>query len=246
MNANTRKIQAIAFFAGCLMVSSTLTGCATAQPPESVTPTLSPTAPSPTASASPVASSPLEVQQWATILKGEFVQGLTFTADGRLLYQDKVLLAEIPVSYVSNGDITYAERLMVSDSSPSGRFNVVKACEGTTNQSGLCWSVFLVDRQSQTGKRVDIAKYGGQNWVQWSEDERYAVFAESMEGVTWFVALDLQSGESKLFEQTSATADLSSFTWVDDRTFQANTFCDDRANCTDSPFRGSISALFSQ
>jgi hypothetical protein len=39
-------------------------------------------------------------------LKGESVQGLTFSNNGKLLYQDKVLLPEIPVSYVSNGDIS--------------------------------------------------------------------------------------------------------------------------------------------
>lgn len=224
------------------MLSSAIAGCAKANTQQTTTPTTAATASSPT----PTAPTIPGIQQWKTILKGESAHGLTFTSDGRLLSQGKVLLTKIPVSYVSNGDITYAQRLIVSDPSPSGRFNVVKACEGTTNESGLCWSVFLVDRQSQTAKKISIAKYGGQNWVQWSADERYAVFAESMEGVSWFVVLDLQTGESKMFDQTSATANLSSFTWLDDRTFQANVSCLDRANCTESPFRGNISTLFTQ
>jgi hypothetical protein len=77
-------------------------------------------------------------------------------------------------------------------------------------------------------------------------DERYAVFAESMEGVTWFIVLDLQTGDSKQFDYTAAVADLSSFTWLDDRTFQANIVCGDRADCTEAPFRGNISTLFTQ
>lgn len=97
------------------------------------------------------------VQEWAEILKGESVQGLTFSNDGKLLYQGEVLLPEILVSYISNGDIIYAQRLIISDLSPSGRFNIVKACEGTTSGSGLCWSVYLVDRQAETTQKVDIA-----------------------------------------------------------------------------------------
>ena len=248
MNMSGSKKQAITFFAGCWIISSAISGCAiTRTQKRSEVPTPTPTtASSPNPSATPSAPNTPGVQQWATILKGESVNGLTFTTGGKLLYQDKVLLTEIPVSYVSNGDVTDAQRLIISDSSPSGRFNVVKACEGTTNESGLCWSVFLVDRQLETAKKISIAKYGGQNWVQWSEDERYAVFAESMEGVTFFVVLDLQTGESKMFEQTSATADLSSFKWIDDRTFQANISCSDLANCTEQPFRGNITTLFAQ
>ncbi|MBD0342512.1 MAG: hypothetical protein ICV61_17015 [Microcoleus sp. Co-bin12] len=34
---------------------------------------------------------------------------------------------------------------------------------------------------------------------------------------------------------------MSSFTWLDDRTFQANIVCGDRADCTEAPFRGNIS-----
>ena len=237
----------IMLLTGCLVVSGTIAGCngnGTSPVSEITTPTPTPTTASTPSTPTPANPSMPGVQQWATILKDESVQELTFTSDGKLLYQEKVLLSEIPVSYDSNGVITYAERLIVSEPSPSGRFNVVKACEGITE--GLCWSVFLVDRQSETAERIDIAKYGGQNWVQWSDDGRYAVFAESTEGITFFVVLDLQTKESKIFEQTSATADLSSFRWIDDRTFTANIVCSNQPNCTESPFRGNISTLFTE
>lgn len=240
MNFNSSKQRSITFLIGCWIISSAIAGCATTQQPEVVasTPVLTTT--------SPTALEISDTPQWSTILKGESVHGLTLTTDGKLLAQNKVLLTEVPVSYVSNGDIKYAQRLIVSEPSPSGRFNVVKACEGTTDESGLCWSVFLVNHQSKTAKKVDIAKYGGQNWVQWSADENYAVFAESMEGVSWFVVLNLQTGESKLFEQTSATADLNSFKWIGDRTFQANILCGNQVNCTETLFRGDITTLFTE
>ncbi|MBD2088352.1 hypothetical protein H6F67_00480 [Microcoleus sp. FACHB-1515] len=250
MNFNCRKKQLIACVFGCWMLSAAIAGC-TATPtrsqPETTSPDSETVAPSPSNPAdSPSLPKLAGVQEWAEILQGESVQGLTFSNDGKLLYQDKVLLTEIPVSYVSNGDVTDAQRLIISDSSPSGRFNIVKACEGTTNESGLCWSLYLVDRQSETAQKIDIAKYGGLNWVQWTSDERYALFVESMEGVSWFVALDLQTGESKMFEQTAATADLSSFKWIDDRTFEANLLCREGTTCTEPSFRGNISTLFTQ
>lgn len=236
MNLNGSKKQLIVFFVGCCAIA----GCADPNLPQ-YSQTLTPTP------AAISASSTLGVQAWRTLVKGESLQNLTFTTDGKLLDQDRVLLAEIPVSYASNGDITYAQRLLVSDPSPSGRFSVIKACEGKNeNEPGLCWAVFLVDRQAETAESVGIAKYGGLNWVQWSADERYAVFAESMEGVSWFVALDLQSKEAKMFEETPATADLSSFAWIDDRTFDVDLLCGDRAGCTELPFRGNISTLFNQ
>ncbi|MBD1913159.1 MULTISPECIES: hypothetical protein [unclassified Leptolyngbya] len=250
MNFNCSKKQFIACVIGCWMVTSAIAGCtATKSQPQSQVPSPSPETvdtSAPTPADSPALPKMAGVQEWAEILKGESAQGLAFTEDGRLLYQDKILLTEIPVSYVSNGDITYAQRLIVSDVSPSGRFNIVKACEDATAESGLCWSVFLADRQAGTARKIDIAKYGGLNWVQWTGDERYALFVESMEGVSWFVALDLQTGESKMFEQTAATVDLSSFKWIDHRSFEANLSCQDGATCTEPPFRGNISTLFSQ
>lgn len=139
MSVNGSKKQLMVFFVGCWTIGSAIAGCADPklqQPSQITTPALV---------TSPSAPSNSGVQSWRTLVKGKSVHGLTFTPDGKLLYQDRVLLAEIPVTYVSIGDITYAQWLLVSDPSPSGRFNVVKACEDT-NGPGLCWAVFLVDR----------------------------------------------------------------------------------------------------
>lgn len=229
------------------MLSSAIVGCATPQQQsEATVPTPSPTVSTPPPAASPVAPSTPEVQQWTMILKGQSTQGLIFSNDGKLLYQGKTLLAEIPVTYISDGNVNYVQRLIVSPPSPSGRFNVVKGCEEPTDDAGLCWAVFLVDRQTQTAEKIDIAKYGGRNWVQWSADERYAVFAELLEGSTWFVVLDLQTQEGKMTEEITPVADLSSFRWLNDRTFEVKVSCGDRPDCTGSTFRGNITALFTR
>ncbi|MBD1846577.1 hypothetical protein H6F89_24770 [Cyanobacteria bacterium FACHB-63] len=49
-----------------------------------------------------------------------------------------------------------------------------------------------------------------------------------------------------MFQQTSAVVDLSSFKWLNNRTFQANVACGDRSDCVASPFRGDITELFSK
>lgn len=246
MRSHYSKAQLLLFVStGCLLLGGAIAGCSPPKLQPSTDAASTPgAASSSTSSAAPPASGIPGIQQWRSILKGESAQGLTFSQDGQLLYQEKLLLNEIPVSYSSDGSVTYAQRLIVSDPSPSGRFNIFKACEGLTDETGLCWAVFLVDRQAEKTQQISVAKYGGQNWVQWSPDERYAVFAEAMEGVTWFIALDLQTGESEMFDYTSAPADLNSFTWLDDHTFQANILCN--SACAEPRFQGDIAELFAR
>lgn len=232
----------VSLFVGYFIFGSAIAGCVQ---PTTKQPQITPA--TPTAPIAPPAPSLAGVQQWTTLLKGESAQDLTFTQDGQLVYQGKPLLNKIPVSYISDGNVTYAQRLIVSNPSPSGRFSIVKACEEKTNESGLCWAVFLVDRQAQSAQRISISKYGGQEWVQWTTDEHYAVFSESMEGSTWFTVLNLQTRETKTFEDyTAAVADLSSFRWTSNRTFQINFSCGTQANCTEKPVQRDITTLFTE
>lgn len=162
-------------------------------------------------------SSPKAVngQTWTQINRGQTAQELQLTQEGGLSYQGTTLLPTIPVSYSSDGSVTDALQLIVSPTSPSGRYNFFKACD----RDGMCWAVYLVDRTSKTAKKVDVAKYGGRDWVQWSTDERYALMAEQMEGSTWMVAVDLPAGKSAMSKELPFMADLASFQWTGDRTF---------------------------
>lgn len=180
--------------------------------PSNVTPVTTPAT-----DLAPAAPSPTE---WQTLVPGETTADLTFTASAELALQDKILLPSIPVSY--DGDstpATYAARLLLSPPSPAGRYTIVKACEDPNPGMGLCWSIYQVDRQSQTAQKVSIGKYGGLDWVQWSPDERYAVFLEKLEGSAWFIVLDLESGTAAMMEEISPSVDLAQFQWTGDRTF---------------------------
>lgn len=192
-------------------------------------PTSSPTSPTPT---------PLSPQQWQTLLPGQTKDNLTFTEDGKLLYGSQPLLPEIPVSYSSDGTVTPAKRLLVSPASPSGRYNVIKACE-TTDETGLCWSVYLIDRAEITAQKVNIGKYGGLDWVEWSAEESRAVFLEKMEGTAWFIGMNLTTGETHLAEELPAQPDLKTFTWTGEKTFQVQL-------ANSSVYQGDVDAILAR
>jgi|GEM_PF-2208293 len=86
-------------------------------------------------------------------------------------------------------------------------------------------------------QKVGVGKYGGMDWVSWSPDERYAVFLEKMEETSWFIVLDLETGESLLMEELPAEADLSQLSWTGDRTLQVPL-------ADGSTFEGDIQPLF--
>lgn len=172
---------------------------------------------------------------WTQLTPGKTAYGLQFTPAKSLTFQGKTLLSRVPVSYSSDGVTTYAQRLIVSPTSPSGRFNIVKGCDGA-----LCWAVFLIDRQTGKAQQIQIGKYGGLEWVKWTKDERYAVFGEKNDGAFWFNVVNLQTGETKLSEQLNPQVNLNSFTWISDRAFRVN-FLNSKV-----PFRGDITKLFDQ
>lgn len=191
--------------------------------------------PLPTLAVSP--TPPVNTQNWSNLLPGQTIRDLSFTQAESLSHQGKTLLDKIQVSGSSDGTVTYAKRLMVSPTSPSGRYSILKACEQA--EGGLCWAIYKVDRTQQTVQQTSIGKYGGLDWVQWSPDDRYAVFLEKMEGTAWFVVMDLQTGESKLSAELPTQPSLASFSWIGNRTFTISL-------ADQSQFQGNIKALFPQ
>lgn len=236
LQPNTLRLNPIQILLVGMVIA--IAGCTQpqAQTDEPSSPTPTPTAVSPTPSTPE--TEPESAQAWLDLLPGETVRDLSFSQTGTLSYQGEILLSEIPVSTSSDGTVTVAKRLIVSPTSPSGRYTILKACEEVTDE-GLCWSIYKVDRTEQTVQTVSIGKYGGLDWVQWSADDRYAVFLEKLEGTAWFIVMDLQSGESSISGEMPAQPELDSFTWTGDRTFSI-TLADG------SQFQGDITALFSQ
>jgi hypothetical protein len=127
-----------------------------------------------------------------------------------------VLLSKIPVSYSSNGPISYARQIIVSNPSPSGNLNFFKACDGS-----LCWALFFVDKQNRKLNKTNAGKYGPHTWVQWSRDERYAILASENDGASWLHAIDMKTGNSRVVEEEfHGTIQLNSFSWINDKEFK--------------------------
>jgi hypothetical protein len=207
-----------------------LTGCGSSLPTQH---TIQP-APSPT---SPTLSATVHSQDsWATLLPGESAHGVTFDAEGSLKQGNKEVLEDIPVTYVSDGSAVYAQRLIVSPPSPSGNFHFLKGCETAIPDQGLCWAVFLMNKANGTAYPVTVGKYGGENWVQWSADDRYAVLVEILEGSAWIYVVDLQTEASRHLGEMSVNVDLDSFQWTGDRTFTIRV--------DGSPIEADIATLF--
>lgn len=177
-----------------------------------------------------------EEKTWQNILPGETAYGLTFSQEEKLFNGDNLLLEEIVVSYGEDGSKTYAKKLKVSPASPSSKFNVFKGCE-STDETGLCWVAYLVNKEQGTVEEIVVGKYGGIDWIKWSEESNYAVMAQSQEGVFWFYVIDLVTGESQSFEEINNQLDLDSFQWLDATTFQVE-FKD-----SDGTFTGDIKLL---
>jgi len=158
---------------------------------------------------------------WAVLCPGEEAYGFEFTENGTLSYQEKVLLSKIPVTYNSQGPISHADRLIVSNPSPSGNFNFFQGCDKPPKGVGLCWRLFFVDKKQGKAKMTSAGKYGSHPWVQWSKDERYAILTSENEGALWIHAIDLQTGDSRAFKDPfRGTIQLNSFSWINDREFK--------------------------
>ena len=180
-------------------------------------------------------------QTWTEILPGEEAYELIFTEEGALLYQGTVLLSKVLVSGLP------AKRLLISGPSPSGNYHYFQACDAL-DEAALCWTEFLVTKTEGSVQQVSLSKYGVMHWVQWSEDERYALFPYTSEGSFTFYALDLETGESSTDSDWFCDVDLNSFSWLDNRNFQIQVFDHGDAGgpCNDSPrwFSADMTKLF--
>ena len=192
-------------------------------------------------------------QGWVTLYPGKAADGLEFSKDGKLSFKGKVLLEKIAVTYDSTGPVNYAKRLLVSPPSPSGNFNLLRGCDGETN--GLCWKFFLLDRVAGEAKETTVGKYGAdEDWMQWSQSDRYLVMKGYTDGAAWLYAIDLETADGRALEFGQHEFDLSRFTWVDAETFQIKvnklpqgaSVAETGNETTNAPFwfKGNLKALF--
>ena len=155
------------------------------------------------------AAAPAPGSERANDCEGRFVDivppaadcGFTLTAAGVLLHEGRTIADPLVASYRQDGGAARAVaagRVVLFPASPSGRFRVVQACESAATD-GLCWKVFVFDRE--TGRLSDAAagKYGPERWLNWSPDERHAVLVSRNDGASWLHVVESASGRSLAF-----------------------------------------------
>jgi hypothetical protein len=127
--------------------------------------------------------------------------GFTLTTAGKLQQDGRTVADPLVVSYRqdANGNTAVvAGQVVLFPPSPSGRYRILQACEGTAADA-LCWKVFVFDREAGQLKEAVAGKYGPDRWVSWSPDEQHAALVSRNEGAAWVHAVEAASGKSVAF-----------------------------------------------
>jgi hypothetical protein len=132
--------------------------------------------------------------------------GFTLTTAGRLQQDGRTIADPLVVSYrqdASGNTPVPAGQVVLFPPSPSGRYRILQACEGTAADA-LCWKVFVFDRESGQLREAVAGKYGPDRWVSWSPDEQHAALVSRNEGASWVHAVEAASGQSVAFPDSAS------------------------------------------
>ncbi|KXF77974.1 hypothetical protein ATN84_24495 [Paramesorhizobium deserti] len=125
----------------------------------------------------------------------------TFTLDGQTLADPLV------ASYEDSGGgqkAIAARQMMLFPPSPSGRFRIVQACDGT-GADALCWQTLVLDRDKAKLQNIFAGRYGPEQWQSWSPDEQHVALVNKSEEASWLHVIDPESGNSQDFPGDDST-----------------------------------------
>jgi hypothetical protein len=170
--------------------------------------------------------------QFVTVESGEERCGFRLTAKGQIFLQDRVIPAANPLatSVFLNGTVDrVASRIVLMPLSPSGRYRIISACGGN-----FCGTILLLDRVKNSSRRIAIGKNRLIDWVQWSDDERFALLIDYA-GAHWLSAVDTKKMELiGTYPQSPSVKriDSATFAWVDPGVFKLRVAdCSNKGGC---------------
>jgi hypothetical protein len=162
--------------------------------------------------------------------------GFRIDQNGAFYFRNKRVADRIPVSFGSDGTITYAGSMQVFPASPDERHYFMTACESGAAKSAedLCWRPFLFDTENGKLAPVYAGKYGPLKWIRWTSDGAYGVVLSSNKGAYWIHILKPLSHEAVAFPSLqppdpgapiTELHDLhpESFKWLGPRSFEIKT-----------------------
>jgi hypothetical protein len=91
-----------------------------------------------------------------------------------------------------------AGKIVLFPALPSGRFRLVQACESAA-ADGLCWKVFVFDRDVGRLSEAVAGKYGPDRWLSWSPGEQHVALVSRNEGASSIHVAEATSGRSLAF-----------------------------------------------
>ena len=127
--------------------------------------------------------------------------GFTLSTAGKLQQDGRTVADPLVASYrqdASGNAAVAAGQVVLFPPSPSGRYRILQACEGT-GADAMCWKVFVFHREAGQLKEAVAGKYGPDRWVSWSADEQHAVLVSRNEGAAWIHVVKAASGKSVAF-----------------------------------------------
>jgi len=142
----------------------------------------------------PLATPPGE--PWVELHPGMSAAGLSLTAPGKAALDGEPLdvplyggLADGAASRASQ--VLPASAVRVSPLSPTGRYQILIA---DPDDGRSLRAPYLLDRGQRRLTRIDTGRFGPQQWVQWSGQERYALLVHADRDDESLWAVDLSSG----------------------------------------------------
>jgi len=122
-----------------------------------------------------------------------------------LEYKGRSINESITVIYENSGTTKSktiaANMFVVYPQSHSRRFAFIQACQYKEDEKdyGLCWAPYIFDKKKKIIIPTYAGKYGPERWIQWNNDDQYAVLSSANEGAKWLHAIDSNSGKSYSF-----------------------------------------------
>ena len=115
-----------------------------------------------------------------------------------------------------------AKKLILFPPASQSGLRIIRACEDTDANS-ICWAVSLLNPTTGILQNVVAGKYGPEQWLAWSPQERRVALISRNEGAEWLYIVNAATGTTATYPDASENAnwqiDRQSFAWTGDDSF---------------------------
>ena len=165
-------------------------------------------------------------ESFLVLTKGDEQCGFLINENSEVLFNGRVLAKDLIASHSSDGTTIAAKLLLVYPASNSQNYYFVNSCEFQENEKGygLCWAPYIFNKKQWKLYGTYAGKYGPEEWIRWSHDDKFAIVYNRNEGAYWIHAINVNGGESYDYPQGRSRMNITkfakdSFKWTGPRSF---------------------------